>query len=603
MAEDLLAHYQRELTYIRRLAGEFADAHPKIAGRLRLSGEATDDPFVARLIEAFAYLNARIRTKLDDDFPELTDALIGVLYPHYAAPIPSMAIARFDCRADMRGAYRIPQGTEVSTEAVDGEACQFRTGYPLTLWPIALDTVAFGARPMAAPPNPRAAGATAILRVGLRCLNEATTFSSLGIETLRFHLSGPALQALPLYELIHNDCLSIAVADGPTDPNPTILPAGAIKPVGFGPDEGLLPYPARSHLGYRLLTEYFAFPEKFLFFDLEGLEAKTLLDAGRRIEIFFYLRRGSADLERSVGPESLALGCAPIVNLFPLRAEPITVTQATTDYRVVPDSRRPTATEVYAIEQVESSDERGQVTAFEPFYALRHAGTRRAYWHAARRPGRQGENGTEVFLSLVDEAFDPAASPKTTLSVDILCLNRDLPSRLPFGGGHPYLGAADTSPAIDRVTCLTPPTPTLRPAMGKRGRWRLVSHLALNHLSLTDDTDGIESLREILKLYDFRDSPETRAVIDSLLKVSGRRGSARLPGDALGGFARGVDITVEFDGERFTAAGLYLFASVLERFLGLYCSINSFSRLTAVIRGRSQPLRRWPPRAGETVLL
>src|SRR5687767_6447440 len=200
MAEDLLAHYQRELTYIRRLAGEFADAHPKIAGRLRLSGEATDDPFVARLIEAFAYLNARIRTKLDDDFPELTDALIGVLYPHYAAPIPSMAIARFDCRADMRGAYRVPPGTEVGTETVDGEACQFRTGYPLTLWPIAIDTVAFGARPMAAPPNPRAAGATAILRVGLRCLNEATTFSSLGVETLRFHLSGPALQALPLYE-------------------------------------------------------------------------------------------------------------------------------------------------------------------------------------------------------------------------------------------------------------------------------------------------------------------------------------------------------------------------------------------------------------------
>ncbi len=154
-------------------------------------------------------------------------------------------------------------------------------------------------------------------------------------------------------------------------------------------------------------------------------------------------------------------------------------------------------------------------------------------------PARQGENGTEVFLSLVDEAFDPVSSPKTTLSVDILCLNRDLPSRLPFGGGHPHLSAADSSPAIDRVLCLTPPTPTLRPALGKRGRWRLVSHLALNHLSLTDDTDGIEALREILKLYDFRDSPETRAVIDSLLKVSGRRGSARLPGDALGGFAQG----------------------------------------------------------------
>lgn len=602
MAEDLLAHYQRELTYIRRLAGEFADAHPTIAGRLRLSGEATDDPFVARLIEAFAYLNARVRTKLDDDFPELTDALIGVLYPHYLSPIPSMSIVRFDCAPDLTAAYQLPAGFEVNTETVAGDTCLFRTAYPVTLWPIAIDTVAFGARPMAAPPNARAAGTTAILRIGLKCLGDAVTFSSLGLDRLRFYLSGPAQQALPLYELIHNNCVSVALAEGPTDPNPVILPARAIKPVGFGADEGLLPYPARSHQGYRLISEYFAFPEKFLFFDLEGIEAKTLMQSGKRLEIFLYLNRTSADLERSVGVESLAIGCSPIVNLFTLRAEPIAVNQATADYRVVPDSRRPMATEVYSIVEVEGSDAQGQSTRYEPFYAMRGGG-RRAYWHADRRPGRPGDPGTEVFLSLVDEAFDPAATTGTTLSTEILCLNRDLPSRLPFGGGHPRLTPAEAPAAVRRVQCLTPPTPTLRPSLGKHGRWRLISHLALNHLSLTDDAGGLDALRQILKLYDFRDAPETQAIIDSLLKVSSRRGSARIPGDALGGFARGVDVTIEFDGERFTATGLYLFASVLERFLALYCSVNSFSRLTARVRGRPQPLKRWPARAGETVLL
>jgi type VI secretion system protein ImpG len=239
---------------------------------------------------------------------------------------------------------------------------------------------------------------------------------------------------------------------------------------------------------------------------------------------------------------------------------------------------------------------------FEPFYAMRR-GSRRAYWHGDRRPGRPGDPGTEVFLSLVDEAFDPAATTGMTLSTELLCLNRDLPSRLPFGGGHPRLTPTDAPAAIRRVQCLTPPTPTLRPSLGKHGRWRLISHLALNHLSLTDDAGGLDALREILKLYDFRGAPETQAIIDSLLKVSSRRGSARIPGDVLGGFARGVDVGIEFDGERFTAAGLYLFASVLERFLALYCSVNSFSRLTATIRGRPQPLKRWPARAGETVLL
>ncbi|WP_395673230.1 type VI secretion system baseplate subunit TssF [Inquilinus sp.] len=602
MAEDLLAHYQRELTYIRRLAGEFAAAHPTIAGRLRLSGEATDDPFVARLIEAFAYLNARVRTKLDDDFPELTDALIGILYPHYLSPIPSMTIARFDCAPDLTAATRLPAGFEVNTETVAGDTCLFRTAYPVTLWPIALDTVAFGARPMAAPPNPRAAGTAAILRIGLKCLGDATTFSSLGVDQLRFYLSGPAQQALPLYELIHNNCVSVALAEGPTDPNPVILPPRSIKAVGFAADEGLLPYPARSHLGYRLITEYFAFPEKFLFFDLEGIEAKTLMESGKRLEIFLYLNRTSADLERSIGVESLAIGCTPMVNLFPLRAEPIAVNQATVDYRVVPDSRRPMATEVYSIQGVEGADAQGQSTRFEPFYAMRPGG-RRAYWHADRRPGRPGDPGTEVFLSLVDEAFDPAAPAGMTLSTEILCLNRDLPSRLPFGGGHPRLTPVEAPAAVRRVQCLTPPTPTLRPALGKHGRWRLISHLALNHLSLTDDAGGLDALREVLKLYDFRGAPETQAIIDSLLKVSSRRGSARIPGDALGGFARGVDVAVEFDGERFAAAGLYLFASVLERFLGLYCSVNSFSRLTATVRGRPQPLKRWPARSGETVLL
>lgn len=606
MAEDLLAHYQRELTYVRRLAGEFADAHPKIAGRLRLSGEATDDPFVARLIEAFAYLNARIRTKLDDDFPELTDALLGVLYPHYLAPIPSMAIARFDAQPDLAKPYVVPTGTEVVTETVGGEPCRFRTAYPTTLWPIALDTAVLGARPMPAPANPRAAGAAAVLRLGLRCLSPDMTFSALGIEELRFYLAGPPQQSLPLYELIHNNCLSIALADGPTDPAPVILPPEVIRPVGFETQEGLLPYPARSHLGYRLLSEYFAFPEKFLFADIGGLEAKTLLNAGNRLEIYLYLSRSLPDLERGLGPEALALGCTPVVNLFPQRAEPVRVTQATTEYRIVPDARRPLATEIFAVERVRGTDPQGTATEFEPFYAARHAAgsdVKPAYWHASRRAGPPGDNGTDVFLTLVDEAFDPAEPPAMTLSVDTTCLNRDLPSRLPFGGGHPRLTMAESASAIRTIACLTPPTATLRPRTGRHGRWRLVSHLALNHLSLTGDAEGTRALREILKLYDFRDAAETRAVIGSILAVSSRRGSARMPDDPLGGFARGVDVAIEFDGERFAAAGLYLFASVLERFLGLYCSINAFSRLTATIRGRPAPLKRWPPRAGETVLL
>src|SRR5580692_5808559 len=101
MSDDLLPYYERELDAIKRLAAEFADTHPKIAARLRLSADAVDDPHVARLLEGTAFLAARVHHRLDDEFPELTDALLGVLYPHYLAPVPSAAILQFQSDPDL----------------------------------------------------------------------------------------------------------------------------------------------------------------------------------------------------------------------------------------------------------------------------------------------------------------------------------------------------------------------------------------------------------------------------------------------------------------------------------------------------------------------
>ena len=127
MADDLLSYYNRELAYLRRLGGEFAETHPKIAGRLRMTADAVEDPHVSRLLEGVAFLNARIRQKIDDDFPELTDALLGQLFPHYLAPIPSMTIVQFRAARDLPGSYAVAAGTEFETEAVGGEHCRFRT--------------------------------------------------------------------------------------------------------------------------------------------------------------------------------------------------------------------------------------------------------------------------------------------------------------------------------------------------------------------------------------------------------------------------------------------------------------------------------------------
>ncbi len=606
MVDDLLPYYNRELVYLRKLAGEFAEANPKVAGRLRLSADAVDDPHVARLIEAFAYLNARIRLKLDDDFPELTDALLGTLYPHYLAPIPSMTIAQFQPAPDMDGSFTLPAGVELDTEPVAGEPCRYRTCYPVDLWPIGLETVRLTGLPLVAPQNPRASRAVASLRLTLKCLADGVTFTQLAPDRLRFFLSGQPQQVYPLYELLFCNVVSVALADGVNDPEPVILDPTCIQPVGFAGDEGMLPYPARSLPGYRLLTEFFTFPEKFLFFDLVGLSAKTLIEAGERMEVFIYLDRGSSDLERNLGAENLLLGCAPLVNLFRQRAEPIELTQTEFEYRVVPDARRPAALEVYSIDSVRATSPSGEQRTFLPFYDVKHAAdtrARQAFWYPSRRVSGQRDPGTDVYLSIVDLDFDPATPADWVLSIETTCVNRDLPGQLPFGGGHPHLKLTEGAAAIAAIRCVTAPTGTLRPSAGNRARWRILSHLTLNHLSLADDELGPDVLREVLRLYDFRDSPETRAIIDGVAGVSHRRTVARAPGHAFTAFCRGLEVTVEFDATAFAGGGVYLLAAVLERFMALYGSINAFTQMVAKIKGRPGILKRWPPRAGDQPLL
>ena len=610
MTDDLLPYYGRELAFIRRLGAEFAEANPKIAGRLLLGPDSVDDPHVARLVESFALLNARTRKKLDDDFPELTQAMLSVLYPHYLAPIPSMAIVQFVGLPDLTTGHTIPRGTSIETDPIHGDPCRFRTVYPATTWPIEVESAKLTGRPLVAPPGKAAHGAVASLRIVLRCRAPDMTFAALAPQSLRFFLRGPAEQSQLLYELLANDAVGVAVARSPEDTDAQHLPETAIVPVGFAADEGLLPYPSNALPGYRLLTEYFAFPAKFLFVDITGLTGRAQAQAGNRLEIYVYLRRGAPDLERVLGPESLALGCTPVVNLYRHRAEPIRLTHEETEYRVVADARRPLATEIYSVDRVVATSSNGDEESYLPFFSVRHAvreAARSRFFTTTRRPAakRRGVQipGTELYLTLVDIDFDPAVPADWVLDIETTCLNRDLPGRLPFGGDQPRLQITEGAAPLESMRCLTQPTQTLRPSLGRGLLWRLISHLSLNHLSIADGEVGADALREILKLYDFRDSAETRSVIEGIDKVVCRSTSGRSPLTGGVGICRGTEVRVEFDPERYSGNGLFLFASVLERYLALYCNINSFVRMVAAVKGREAELRRWAPRAGRTPLL
>ena len=610
MSESLLPYYNRELAALRKLAGEFAQKHSKVAGRLRLAPDGTaDDPHVERLLEGVAFLAGRVHQRLEDELPEITDALLELLSPHLLAPVPSMTTLRLSPKKEARGPAVVPRGTPLETEPVRGEALRYSTCHAVTLWPLQIEAARLMGLPLAAPANPRAPGAASCLRITLRATDPDLTFAEMGLDVLRLHLRGTTQLAAGLHELLSTACLGIALADGPGDTAPTLLPPAKLRPVGLTRDEAALPWPQRAFDGHRLLTEYFAHPEKFLYLEIDGLEARSMLHRANKLDIFIYLDRAAPEFERMVSAENFALHCTPAVNLFPHRCEPIAMDGTQSDWLVIPDVRRPTALEIYSIESVTESRPDGARRVVQPFQRLAREGADEAeaapmQWVATRSPAAAPLSGTETRLLLCDPGFRPDAPADGVLTIEGLCLNRDLPELLPFGGGQPRLRITDpTAPAEADAECLSPPTATLRPNLRERGAWRLVSHLALNHLSVMGGPDAAVALREMLRLHDLRDTPETRTAIAALVAVSAGPGMARIPGQRPGVFARGLDVTLTFEAQPWATGGLYLLAAVVEQFLALQVSVNGFVRTRAMLRGRSAAVASWPPRSGTRVLL
>lgn len=611
MREELLHYYERELAYVRRMGAEFAQKYPKIAGRLMLEPNKCEDPHVERLIEAFAFLSARVHLKIDDEFPEVTESILEIVYPHFVRPIPSMSIVEFRVDPDQGvppTGFKVPRGSMLYSRPVDGVPCKFRTCYDTTLWPFSVTAVQW-ITPDRLRPALRLGDAVAALRVELRCL-PGVTFAQLDLKSLRFHLNGDGNLAYPLYELLCNNCRDVIVREVGTGTHPkTVTLSASPEPMGFGADEGMLPYPGKSFQAYRLLQEYFAFPEKFLFLDIAGLEALRVANMGSAIELIFPIASWERSewrpmLEAGVTTSTIRLGATPTINLFSKVSEPILLTQRRHEYLVVPDAHRRVGTEVYSIDDVTAvTPGSGAVQRFESLYSHKHRGTaadNHAYWHAKRKFSQwRTDVGTDVMLSFVDLSGRRLDPDYEVVTARLTCFNSDMPSRLPFGNEDGDLELDGGGP-IRSIVSLVKPTRVVHPPLGTPSIGRLLSQLSLNYLSLAD---GGDALRELLRLHDFSQSPAARKQIDGITSVQSEAAFARIVTEHGLSFARGRRVDLELDEEQFAGAGAYLFANVLEHFFGLYASINSFSTLVARTRQRKRGLREWPARAGWKPLL
>jgi type VI secretion system protein ImpG len=611
MRDRLEEFYEQELFFIRRMGAEFARDRPKIADRLSFAPDMREssDPHVERLIESFAFLTARVRLKLEDEFPELTNSLLGLLYPHYTAPIPSLSVVQFTLDPNQGKAtdgFTIGRASRLISRDVRGVPCRFRTAYPVVLWPIEITTRYLTAPFSSATKLPPGLNQVeAMLRVELQTTG-GLPWNSLNLDQLRVFLNGDEKTTRQLYELIFNNCAGVLIQESGGSAT-AVLPPDSIKEVGFGRDEGLLPADARSFPGYRLLTEYFAFPQKFMFADFTGLKSVISRTTKPKIDLCILLKKADRTLETRVDHDVFRLGCAPIVNLFSHHAEPIRLTQTQTEYQVVPDVRHRREYEVYSIDAVTSTNlDSGETTEYQPFFACRHGRSvdlAPTYWHSKRVPSAvKNDRGTELWLSLVDLNFDPSLPATETLSISTTCSNRDLPGELRTSGGESWGFQLEGQAPIKRIDPLIPPTVPSRLPDGEL-RWRLISHLSLNHFSITDGEAGADALRELLKLYDYNNTRATTQQTAGIDSVTSRRKTARITGGPAMGFCRGIELEIVFDPEKYAGVGTYLLASVLDKFVGLYASINSFTRLSTRMRNSPEPFKIWPYRAGDQTIV
>jgi type VI secretion system protein ImpG len=622
MDPRLLKYYNQELQYIREMGGEFAQEFPKIAGRLGLEGFECADPYVERLLEGFAFLAARVQLKLDAEFPRFTQYLLEAVYPHYLSPTPSMAVVQFHpdlTESGLAEGFKLPRNSRLRSLLGKGEqtACEYRTAHEIDLWPLEL-TEATYLTTMAGTGLPDLPGVKSAIKLRLRA-TAGLTIDKLQLNRLPIHLCGIDKLPMHLYEQILGNAVAM-VARPAKKPAPwqEVIDKNHITPLGFEDHQALLPCGPRSFQGYRLLHEYFAFPSRYMFIEFSGLKKAIKRCKDNELELVILLNRNDSYLEKRFDASNFALFCSPAINLFPKECDRIHLSHKFSELHVVPDRTRPMDFEIYSISEVNGyGTEAGLEQEFLPFYAsndlaaqqpdLTFFTQRREPRTLSARQKRRGPRssyiGSEVFLALVDAAEAPYKSDLRQIGIKSWCTNRDLPLRMPIGKENTDFTLEAGAP-VNSIRCLAGPTRP-KPSWGEGDEaWRLISHLSLNYLSISDSSEeqGAQALRELLTLYgDIGESP-VRKQISGVKSISTSSIIRRIPVSGPIALGRGLEIKLTFDEDAFEGTGVFLLGAVLERFFSRYASINSFTQ-TIINTAERGEIIRWPLRTGQRHVL
>jgi type VI secretion system protein ImpG len=621
MDPRLLDYYNRELQFVREMGAEFAESYPRIAARLGMDGLECADPYVERLLEGFAFLTARVQLKLDARHPDFTQHLMEMVYPHFLCPTPACAIVELS--PDMKeggvlGGHLVKRDTSLRAPLVKGErtSCEFRTAHDVTLWPLTVTEAKYlsGSGQLATQGIATDGRVRTAIRLRLKAA-PGVNIKTLPLDSLSFFVKATPDIAHRILEQVTADCIGVYVRGTKPGSPVHFNPAKTVRQPGLEDREALLPVTRRSYQGYRLLQEYFAFPERFLFFSLNDLRLGVRACDGDEMEIYLAMERAQVGLENALDASHFRLFCTPAINLFPRSVDRVHVSAAETEYHLVPDRNRPMDFEIHSLKSVEGIGAGGEsITQILPFYSVNHGTSQGAYYTLQRRPrmlssrqqlsgARSGYVGSECFISIVDSSQRALAGEIRQIDAQALCTNRDLPVHMATGQGRTDLTVEGGAP-VESVRAISGPSyPRQSNGFGATA-WKLISHLSLNYLSLVERApeSGAEVLRDLLTLYADPNDAAAMRQVEGVRNVSYQPVVRRMPMIGPISYGRGLEITLTVDDASFEGAGVISLGAVLERFFSRYVSLNSFTQLRLQSSARGA-VKTWPVRVGGRQLL
>lgn len=621
MDTRLLRHYETELAFLREMGAEFANSYPKIASRLGMDGLEVLDPYVERLIEGTAFLTARVQLELEMQYPAFTRHLLDVVFPHFLAPTPSMLIAEMTPdveNADLVQGYTLPRDTVLRSKLVEGaqKACQFRTSHDLDLWPITVSEAEYidGRGALVAGGIAKDSAARAAIRLRLT-RNGGLPINELPLNELTFFLGGQISTGWTLFEMLcAKPAMVVARSIDRRDDWVHTLKT-PVEPRGLDRSEALLPTPRPSFDGYRLLQEYFAMPERNLFVRVSDLAGAVAKATGDSVDIYILLRENKTEIAPNITPDAFKLYCVPAINLFPKRCDRVPITQRVNEFHVVPDRTAPKDFEVFSITSVTGISREGKddipLKAFYSSDELTAAGGgSNAYFSHNRHLRQRTESealrgtrtnylGSESYLSVVDANEAPYPASLSQLAVEAMVTNRDLPMLLPNGVADVF-HLPDGGPVASISTPVGPTKPRPCIAQGDAA-WRAISHLSLNYLSISDESDqdegGASALRELVGLYTPIGDRALEQQLEGISSVKTRPIVRRMHDGVLSTAVRGQEITIELDEAYFEGSSVFMLGAVLERFFRKYATINTFTETALKTQQRGE-IARWSPKMG-----